>query len=289
MNSNTENKLKIALTGASGLVGSRIVELLADEVEFVAISQAAMDITKRNQVKAYLRNRDFDLLLHLAAYTNVDKAEQEKELCYRVNVEGTRNIFEETAKRGKQFIYISTDFVFSGENSPYDESSLPDARSGVYGLSKLEGEKVVAGQAMIVRLSFPYRSTYNARPDFVRVLKGLLEQKKQLALVTDSVFTPTFIDDIAYGLKYLFTNYSPQVFHLVGSQSLSPYDACVLIAEAFSLDKSLIGKTTFEEFYKGKAPRPKQAIIKSRKNNFWAMRSFKEGLEELRAQMKDFR
>ena len=65
-------------------------------------------------------------------------------------------------------------------------------------------------------------------------------------MITDSLMTPTFIDDIAYGLKYLFNNHSPETYHLVGGNSLSPYDAAVLTADKFNLDKSLIGKTTYE-------------------------------------------
>lgn len=278
MSSNTENKLKIALTGASGLVGSRIVELLKNDFEFIPIPQEEMDITDRNQVSQKLQGINFDLFLHLAAYTNVDKAEKEKDLCYKINVDGTRNVFEETQKKNKKFIFISTDFVFSGKESYYDEDSVPDANFGVYGMSKLEGEKIVNGKAMIVRLSFPYRASYDQRPDFVRSIKKLLEQGKPFAMVTDSVITPTFIDDIAFALKHLFNNYSPGVFHLVGTQSLSPREAGILIAETFGLDKSLIGKTTFAAFHVGKAPRPQKSVIKSKKNDFYPMKSFKEGL-----------
>ena len=285
MNNNTVNRLKVALTGSSGLIGSRVVELLKSDFDFISLSQEEMDITDREQVRKKLGNVDFDLFLHLAAYTNVDKAEEEKELCYKINVEGTKNVFEETLKKGKKFIYISTDFVFSGEKPPYDEDSQPDAHLGAYGLSKLEGEKVIGNKAMIVRLSFPYRADYERRPDFVRSLKGLLGQKKSLTMVADSVITPTFIDDIASGLKYLLNNYSAEVFHLVGKQSLSPFDACMLIAETFGLDKSLIGKTTFEEFYKGKAPRPQKSVITSKKNNFQPMKSFEEGLKEIKKQL----
>ncbi len=285
MISSTGNKLRIALTGASGLVGSRIVELLKDEFHFISLPQEEMDITNKSQVKKTLANLDFDLFLHLAAYTNVDGAEKAKELCYKINVEGTKNVFEEVVKKGKNFIYISTDFVFGGKNTSYDETSKPDASSGVYALSKLKAEKVVDSKAMIVRLSFPYRAFYNERSDFARKLKGLLERKKTLNLVTDSIITPTFIDDIAYAMAHLFTNYSPEIFHLVGSSSLSPFDIGMQIVQTFDLDKSLIKPTTFKEFYKNKAPRPQKSIIVSSKNNFYSMKSFQEGLDEIKKQL----
>ena len=286
MSSNTENKLKIALTGASGLVGSRIIELLKNDFEFISLPQEEVDITDREKVGQKLQGIDFDLFLHLAAYTNVDKAEKEEDLCYKINVEGTRNVFEETQKKNKKFIFISTDFVFNGKQPFYDEDSKPDAYFGVYGMSKLEAEKVVNGKAMIVRTSFPYRSSYDKRQDFVRSIKGLLEQGKPFTMVTDSIITPTFIDDIAYALKHLFNNYSPDVFHLVGTQSLAPREAGILIAEAFGLDKSLIGKTTFAKFHVGKAPRPQKSVIRSKKNNFYPMKSFKDGLAEVKKQLE---
>ena len=71
-------------------------------------------------------------------------------------------------------------------------------------------------------------------------------------MITDSLMTPTFIDDIANGLKYLFNNYKPEIYHLVGNQSISPFEAAVSVAETFNLNKTLIGKTTYEEYIKGK-------------------------------------
>lgn len=276
--------LKIALTGADGLVGSRIIELLKNYFEFIPLPQKSMDITDREQVNNTLRNLDFDIFFHLAAYTNVPGAETNKEVCYKINVEGTKNVFDVVSSKNKKFIYVSTDFVFDGKNPPYFEDSSPSP-AGVYADSKYQGENLVKGQAMIVRIAYPYRANFELKKDFFRTFKDLLEQKKPLAMITDSLMTPTFIDDIAYGLKYLFNNYSPEIFHLVGSQSISPYDAAVKIAETFNLDNSLIGKTTYEEYIKGKARLPQFATIKSKKNNFYKTKNFEEGLLEIKLQI----
>ena len=123
------------------------------------------------------------------------------------------------------------------------------------------------------------------KKDFFRTFKSYLESNKPLSMIVDSLMTPTFIDDIAFGLKYLFNNYRSEIFHLVGSQSISPYDAAIKVAETFGLDKSLIGKTTYEEYVKGKARLPQFATIKSNKNNFWKMKTFSEGLEEIKKQL----
>ncbi len=283
--------IKIALTGADGLVGSRIVELLKGDFEFIPIPQSQMDITNRNQVFNVLKNLDFGLFFHLAAYTNVPGAETEKDLAFKINRDGTKNVFEAVVQKQKKFIYVSTDFVFDGikpacrqAGPPYFEDSQPNPTS-VYAASKYEGEKIVKDQAMIVRISYPYRANFELKKDFFRIFKSYLENKKTLSMVTDSLMIPTFIDDIAYGFKYLFNNFSSEIFHLVGADSLSPYNACQLVAEKFNLDKSLIGKTTYEEYVKGKARLPQFATIKSKKNNFYKMKTFEEGLEEIKKQL----
>lgn len=283
--------LKIALTGADGLVGSRIIELLNQDFEFIPLPQTLMDITNIEQVNNALKNLNYDIFFHLAAYTNVAGAETNKDLCFKINIDGTKNVFDVVKFQGKKFIYISTDFVFDGTNPPYFEDSQPKPTS-VYASSKYEGEKIVnppaGGQAMIVRISYPYRTNFETKKDFFRTFKFYLENNKPLSMITDSLITPTFIDDIAFGLKYLFNNYSPETYHLVGSDSLSPYDACLMIAKKFNLDKSLIGKTTYKEYVKGKAHLPQFATIKSKKNNFYKKKTFEEGLTEVAKQLLNF-
>lgn len=283
--------LKIALTGADGLVGSRIIELLKNDFEFIPLPQRSMDITDQTQVDNALKDLDFDIFFHLAAYTNVPGAETNKELCFKINRDGTKNVFEAVKKKQKKFIYVSTDFIFNGTTPPYDEDSTPNP-IGVYAQSKYEGEKILnppaGGQAMIVRIAYPYRANFEIKKDFFRTFKFYLENNKPLSMITDSLMTPTFIDDIAYGLKYLFNNYKPEIYHLVGSESISPYDAAVKIAETFGLDRSLVGKTTYEEYVKGKARLPQFATIKSTKNIFWKMKTFSEGLAEVAKQLQNF-
>ncbi len=276
--------LKIALTGADGLVGSRIIELLKNDFEFIPLPQKSMDITNKEQVNNALKNLNYDIFLHLAAYTNVPGAETNKELCFKINCDGTKNVFEVVTQKRKKFIYISTDFVFDGVKPPYYEDSPPNPTSA-YGASKYEGEKIVQDQAMIVRISYPYRANFELKKDFFRTFKSYLENKKPLSMIIDSLMTPTFIDDIANGFKYLFNNYSNDVFHLIGTDSLSPYDAGLLVASEFNLDKSLIEKTSYQEYIEGKAPLPQFATIKSKKNNFYKMKTFEQGLEEIKKQL----
>jgi dTDP-4-dehydrorhamnose reductase len=241
-----------------------------------------MDITNKNQVYQILKETNFDLFLHLAAYTNVAKADLEKDLCFKINVEGTKNVFEVVSLKKKKFIYISTDFVFDGkkENAPFFETSTPNP-VGFYGETKYQGEKIVKNKGMIVRISYPYRNFFPKKPDFVHKLKNFLEQKKELKMIKNALMTPTLVDDIAFGLKYLIKNYAPEIFHLVGSAPYSPYDAAKIIAKKFNLPLSLIKETTYEEYIKGRSPFPQYSDIRSLTNNFFPMSDFETGLEKI--------
>ncbi|PIP62554.1 dTDP-4-rhamnose reductase, partial [Candidatus Roizmanbacteria bacterium CG22_combo_CG10-13_8_21_14_all_35_9] len=102
-----------------------MVELLNNYFNFIPLPQAKMDITDVQNVQNVLKEIEFDIFLHLAAYTNVAGAETNKELCFKVNVDGTKNVFDVIQSKGKKFIYISTDFVFDGKQPPYYEDSVP--------------------------------------------------------------------------------------------------------------------------------------------------------------------
>ena len=278
--------IKIAISGSSGLVGSRVVELLQDKFEFIPLQQKETDITNKNQVYQFFNDNHFDFFLHFAAYTNVDQAEKEKKKAWQVNVEGTKNLFEASEDKKVKFIYISTDFVFDGKKPPFFEDSKPHPIS-YYGLTKYEGEKIINSQGMIVRIAYPYRSWFDKKKDFIRFLIGLLKENQKLTMVKDALMTPTFIDDIAYGLEYLIENYTPEVFHLVGSQSLSPWEAALLIAKFFNFPEELIQSTSYNDYFKNKAKRPQFSEIKSKKNNFYPMKSFEEGLATIKKQLKE--
>lgn len=275
---------KIAVTGASGLVGSRIIELLSEKFKFIPLSIRDMDITDKDSVHSYLKNISYDLILHLAAYTNVVGAETEKEKAFLINETGTKNLLEVVQTAKKEFIYISTDFVFDGNQPPYEETSVPNPIS-VYGASKFAGEQVVGKNGMIVRISYPYRGEFAVKKDIFRTLKSLLEMGKPLSMVKDSLMVPTFIDDIAYGLGYLMNSFSHDIFHLVGKEAMSPYTLAKTIARVFLLDENLITKTTYEKYFENKAKGPRYSDIRSSKNSFHPMHSFEEGLYIIKNQL----
>ncbi len=274
---------KILITGASGLVGSRLVDLWREEFDLITPGyEEGFDITDYKKVRQVFRDSKIDFVLHLAAYTAVDKAEEERDICYKINVEGTRNVFKACQSLGIRMIYISTVFVFPGlmSENPYTPESIPNPL-GFYAKTKWAGEEIVKDQAMIVRIDYPYRLDNFERKDIYRLIKNLLEKKVRIKAVEDMFFTPTFIDDLARALNFLIKNFKPRIYHAVGRRSYRPVEFFSLIADKFGFDKDLIEGISFQEFYKGKAARPQYGKIKVSEELAGFMRDFKQVLEEV--------
>lgn len=260
-------------TGLSGLVGSRIVELLAGDFQFENLSlETGVDITNKEVVRERFVASAAPWVFHFAAVTDLDASEKErqlgqKSLAWRVNVEGTRNITESARATGKRVLYLSTDFVFDGEGGPYTEESQPNPQSW-YAVTKYEGEKVVASlgaSGLILRIAFPYQARPKGRPDFVHRIMEELRAGKDIEAPDDQRITPTYIDDVAHAIRVLTGSDASGIYHAVGSQALSPFDVARLIAGTHHLDVSKIAPTSAESYYKGRAPRPRKAVLKNDK------------------------
>lgn len=156
---------KIIITGGNGLIGSQVVKKLGKDYQLIFMSHDKCDLTDNNAVEIFLEQYQFDFLLHLAAYTDVDGAEKEKDKAYLVNVEGTKNLFDIVLRKKKKMIFLSTDFVFSGNDGPYFEDSQPSP-IGMYGQTKYDAEQVVKDKAMIVRISYPYGHSTDKKKEF---------------------------------------------------------------------------------------------------------------------------
>ncbi len=285
---------QVLATGLSGLVGTRIRELLEDDFEFTDLSLATgVNITDYDSVEKSVGNSDAQVILHMAAKTDVDACEDDQVLgeegaAWMVNVGGTENIVSAAKKTGKRIIYISTDFVFDGTKEYYTEKDSPNPVNW-YARTKYEGEKLIEAadiNSTIVRIAYPYRSCFSEKKDFVRRIKEKMEKGEEVKAVIDHIFTPTFIDDIASALKLLLETNLTGIYHVVGSQSLSTYDAANLIAQMFS-QKARITPETRSEYFKEKAFRPFKLRLKNDKITKLGvkMRRFDEGLEEVKKQL----
>lgn len=263
--------MKIIGTGLSGLVGSRVVELLADEYTFTNLSlETGIDITNPDTVSKYIDDSDCSWVFHFAAMTDVDGIQKEKSLgekskSWIVNVKATKFVAEAAAKSGKKLLYISTDFVFDGTQPQYTEEDIPNPQ-GWYATTKYEGEKIVADVpgSLIIRIANPYCASV-VRHDFVHKIIDRLSDGIPVSAPDDQQFVPTLIDDIARAIDVLVQNNASGIYHVVGSECLSPYDVVQKIVQFFHFDQKLVAHTHFDEYFKGRAPRPRLANLKNDK------------------------
>ena len=281
-------------TGLSGLVGSRIVELLTPSFQFENASlDTGVDITDRSAISRAIKGTSASWVFHFAAYTNVQKSEEfrdagERGLPWQVNVSATETIAALCRETKKHLLYLSTDYVFDGKKHSYSEEDRPHPL-GWYAVTKYEGEKRVAALGplgLVVRIANPYRANPVGKTDFVHKIKDLLGSGKPVPAPTDQLFMPTFIDDIAVALKHLILAEATGIYHVTGEDALSPYEGAWEIARTWGLSTDNIQKTTFVEFMKGRAPAPAHAVLlhdKIKKLGV-SMRTFREGLREVKRQ-----
>lgn len=281
-------------TGISGLVGTRIQELLGEYYEFEDLSfSTQVDITQYEQVKERIEKSSASVILHMAAKTDVDSCEDDKILgeegaAWRVNVEGTQNIVDCAKLTGKKIIYISTDFVFDGTKEWYSEEDVPNPINW-YGYTKQMGEKVILEsgvESVIIRIAYPYRAKFSQKADFVRKIIERLSKKEKVIALTDHIFTPTFIDDIAVAIDEIIRQNVVGIYHVVGDESLTPVEAVEKIMHELQLDGQII-KTSRSSFFNGRAFRPCRLALKNDKIAQLGVKmlGFSEGLLEMRRQM----
>jgi dTDP-4-dehydrorhamnose reductase len=286
--------MNIIGTGLSGMVGSRIVELLSDTHTFTNLSlETGVDITKRDELDLLISGSDAPWVFHFAAKTDVDACEKDRTLghqggAWTVNAKATEDIADICRKTGKRMLYISTDYVFDGNRGEYSENDIPKP-AGWYGITKFEGEKRVAAlgdTGLTVRIANPYRAGGDGKMDFVHKILSRLRADLPVTAPSDGQFTPTFVDDIALAIKTLVNANASGIYHAVGGDSLSQYDAAVCIAKIFGFAESKIGKTTFGEFFSNRAPRPVHASMINGKINILGikMANFEDGLRTVKRQ-----
>lgn len=311
-------KQQILGTGLSGLVGSRIVELLSDSFDFQDASyDTGVDITDRGAVDDFISQSKAEWIIHLAAKADVEGCEKDKNTdikilrykntenfdknvaydktqwngqntAWTINVIGTKNIIDTAQKYGKKVLYISTDFVFDGTKDSYDEDDVPSPTNW-YAATKYEGEKIVSKlpRSLIVRITFPYRAQFSVKKDFVRAILEKFQNNQSIATPTDNLFTPTFIDDVAHAIKTLIEQERCGIYHVVGNTVLGSYDAAIMIAKVFGFNPTLVHKTSASVYYANRTKRPLKLGTKNDKIRKLGikMRTFEEGLREIKKQI----
>lgn len=189
--------MKILVTGFNGQLGYDVVRKISSDDECVGVDIQDFDITDKAQTMEYIKNYHPDAVVHCAAYTAVDKAEDDAENCYKVNVIGTKNIAEACKETDAKMLYVSTDYVYGGKgNEPIEPTAQTDPQN-VYGKTKLEGEEAVRNileKYFIVRTSWVFGINGN---NFVKTMLRLAESRDVLNVVDDQVGSPTYTPDLA--------------------------------------------------------------------------------------------
>ncbi len=243
---------KILITGAFGQLGTSLCEVLSNK-SILATGRVMtltekyhcmeLDITNQENVKELIRNYKPDIIIHLAAMTDVDGCEKNPETAFEINVGATENLLKNF--NGK-FIYVSTDYVFDGEEGPYYEDDKVNPVS-VYGKTKLYGENLVQESDLewiILRSNIIFSYNDRTKASFVNWVVDSLKKKQMITVVNDQWNNPTWTNDLANVMSMMIEKNICGVYHYGGGDFLNRYEFAKMIASAFSLDRELIKPIT---------------------------------------------
>ncbi|MGG1163726.1 dTDP-4-dehydrorhamnose reductase [Bacillus mycoides] len=252
--------MKVLVTGAKGQLGQDVLCLLENQPwEVYGFGREELDITNEEQVREKVLSIKPDIIIHTAAYTQVDQAESDEETAFKVNAEGTKYLAQAAEAVGAKFCYVSTDYVFDGTtNKPYkaDDQTNPQT---VYGRSKLVGEQYTqeyCSKSYIVRTSWVFGLYGN---NFVKTMLRLAEEKKELGVVHDQVGSPTYTTDLASFIINLVQTDKYGVYHGSNSGVCSWYEFAKEIFEQSNIE-IVVNPLTTEDFPRP-AARPKYSVL----------------------------
>ena len=273
----------ILITGAASQVARELKTLFVNS-DATFTDRKNLDIVKPKNLKAFFsKNHNITHIINCAAYTAVDQAETDEEKCYKVNVEGVKNLCDIAAKYNIPLIHISTDYVFDGTNNkPYNPLDKTSPQS-VYGQTKLKGEQIFMNSnatGAIIRTSWLY-SEFSK--NFVKTMITLGNTKKEINVVFDQIGTPTYAKDLALAIKQIIPQLKDQkeVLHFSNEGVASWYDFAYKIFDYMNIHCT-ISPVTSDKF-KTAAKRPHYSLLdKSKIKDMFniKIRNWNEALEE---------
>lgn len=252
--------MKVLVTGFNGQLGFDVIKLLESRgIPCKGVDIADFDLTDENAVSTYIKNYEPTAVIHCAAYTAVDKSEENKEACYAVNVTGTQNVARACREVHASMTYISTDYVFDGEGDQPFEIDAPKAPKGHYGYTKSLGEDKVRehlSDYFIVRTAWVFGINGG---NFVKTMIKLGKEREELNVVSDQVGSPTYTPDLARLICDMIITDKYGIYHATNEGFCSWYDfACAIMKEAGLPTR--INPVTSEQ-YPSKAVRPKNSRL----------------------------
>ena len=254
----------VLVTGANGMLGQDLCPILEDEgFDVIETDINSLDITKKKQAEEIIKENKPDYIIHCAAYTNVDAAEDDKEKAFEINELGTKNLAEICKKYNITLVYISTDYVFDGtKKEKYTPDDMPNPIN-IYGKSKFAGEKAVetvCDKYYIVRTGWLYG---HHGKNFVETMISL-KDKEELKVVDDQTGCPTWTVELANGIVSLIEDAALfGIYHICGSGQTTWYEFAKKIFEICNFKVNLKPCTTNE--FPRKAKRPEYSVMENNK------------------------
>ena len=272
--------IKVLVTGANGQLGHDILKRLDMlRIEAIGVDKEDFDITDKEETDEYILKVKPDVVVHCAAYTAVDKAEEEKEKCYAVNVDGTRNIAEVCKKIDAKMVYISTDYVFDGEGNEPQPEDKPTNPVNFYGYTKEQGENIVRkilDKYFIIRTSWLYGKNGG---NFVKTMLRLAEVENEINVVSDQIGAPTYTKDLAVMICDMLQTTNYGIYHGVSEGYCSWYEFAVAIFEMAGIQVRVNPIASTE--YPTRAKRPLNSRLAKHntdRNGFTRLPFWKEAL-----------
>ncbi len=258
----------VLVVGANGQLGHELSRTVPDSVKLTALGESDLDITDQVAVMELTNKNRPEYIINAAAYTAVDKAEEQADLAYRVNRDGAANLAEAAKQAGARLIHLSTDFIFDGnKSSPYLIDDDPNPL-GVYGASKQAGDEAVISlmgdQALIIRTAWVYSSHGQ---NFVKTMLGLMSEREELGIVADQIGTPTWANGLARMIWLALDADLAGVHHWTDAGVASWYDFAVAVSEEatklglLSTDKNCRIKPIRTQDYPTPATRPACSVL----------------------------
>lgn len=260
----------VMITGINGLLGQNIVKEFISDHQIYGIDLTPsiygvssniqvhqLDLNNEEALEAYIVEVKPGSIIHTAAYTNVDQAEEDASIAFAVNGDAPGSLAKICARLDIPLVHISTDYVFSGAAGPYREDDLRDAK-GKYAESKLAGEKAVlaaGGKVAVIRPNVLYGHGENLKSSFVDWLVTELSGNKPVRIVDDQFNNPTYARRLAELIRNILENKAWDVWHFGSKEVVSRYTFALKIADTFGLSPDLINAISTVELNQ-KAPRP---------------------------------
>ena len=273
--------MRIIVTGAKGQLGSDVMQRLSEiGAEAIGADIDRLDITDEKAVDLFFKESHADGVIHCAAYTNVDLAESQKEICRKINADGTRNIAAACEKYGMKLLYLSTDYVFDGRGSEPFETDSPKAPCNFYGETKLEGETEAARlckKLFIVRISWVFGE--NGK-NFVKTMLRLAAERSEISVVCDQTGSPTYTKDLAVLLCEMISGCKYGVYHATNEGVCSWAEFADKIMELSKSETKIIPIPSSQ--YKSAAVRPANSRLSKSsldKNGFSRLPHWEDALQ----------